>query len=227
MARLGAVGALVGAAASVAAGTVALGAQTASVAVHRCATSSALGGPLARLPARIPISASASVAKQLSAYDDGYLTVLAPSGWQCSAEVGADGSVGFIVAPDVAGPLRAPAISAAYFGTSGEAASYACDLFPAADRWLPLPPCGVRVPRRELVTRTGTTTVAFEDPVGVKGDGEPSGGADPTDGVRVYVAPSAALRGYALGESCALPGSEHALCTVVLDDFRSRNPPRR
>jgi hypothetical protein len=222
----GVISALVVGAAVFAVVTSAAPAATAtSVPVRHCPTSSGAGGPAPSLPRQVVVSAPSASVAGLAAFANGYLTVLAPSGWHCSSQVGGDGSVGMTVAPSGSGTLREPAITAAYFGTSGEAAEYVCDLFAAADGALPVKPCPKHAPTEELITHLNRRTVAFEDPAGVSGDGAPSGGADPANGVRVFVKASASAEGYALGETCTLPETEHALCTVVLDNFLSRNPP--
>lgn len=59
--------------------------------------------------------------------------------------------------------------------------------------------------------------VDFEDPPGVSGDGSPSGGPYPANGVAVLdnsPTPSSAYK-----ETCTLPSSQHALCTAVLNSF--------
>jgi hypothetical protein len=212
-----AVFAVVTSAASAATGT--------SVPVRRCPTSSGASGPAPALPRQVVVSAPSALVDGLTAFANGYLTVLAPSGWHCSSQVGGDGSAGMTVAPPGSGTLREPAITAAYFGTGGEAADYVCDLFAAADGALPVKPCPKHAPAGESITRLNRRTVAFEDPAGVSGDGVPSGGADPANGVRVWVKSSASAEGYGLGETCTLPQAEHSLCTVVLDNFLARNPP--
>jgi hypothetical protein len=57
------------------------------------------------------------------------------------------------------------------------------------------------------------TTAFFEDPIGVSGVGDPSGGPYPANGVVTYNGTSATEA------TCTLPESDHALCTVVLNDF--------
>jgi hypothetical protein len=61
--------------------------------------------------------------------------------------------------------------------------------------------------------------VTFEDPPGVKGDGRPSGGQYPADGVMTYH-PSAQEDG-SWQETCTLPASEKNICTAVLNTFIS------
>ena len=61
---------------------------------------------------------------------------------------------------------------------NGVDASEACTFFPNH----PAPVCH-KAPARERVTRLSPHSVRFEDPPGVKGDGDPSGGQFPADGV--------------------------------------------
>jgi len=80
----------------------------------------------------------------------------------------------------------------------------------------------VELPRRaalaESVEQLGGGVVGFEDPPGVAGDGNPSGGPYPANGVMTYY--SGDQNGSWM-ETCTLPSAEKALCTAVLDNFVS------
>lgn len=187
-------------------------------------------------PARGPVPASATVtvptslARQLAVYADSsdITRVLGPKGWSCTALYGADGSGGVAVyAPGEAVPTRGnpgpqyppssdEAITVSETGGSAtQGAATACPYFAAAaastlsgfGHGCPSPPPG------ETVTRIAADAVAFEDPPGVKGGGNPSGGPYPANGVVTYSA--AAPTTYVA--TCTLPQSQHALCTAVLD----------
>ena len=60
--------------------------------------------------------------------------------------------------------------------------------------------------------------MAFTDPPGIKGTGQPSGGQYPANGVMTYH-PSAQDGSWQ--ETCTLPASEKDVCTVVLNTFVS------
>lgn len=61
--------------------------------------------------------------------------------------------------------------------------------------------------------------IAFEDPPGVHGTGNPSGGQNPANGVVIY---SAGPPDQALVETCTLPNHSHTQCAAVLNDFTAR-----
>ena len=71
--------------------------------------------------------------------------------------------------------------------------------------------------RAEISTTTGSSEVGFEDPAGVAGDGLPSGGQEPANGVMLYMPkqgePAASLA------TCTLPAPQHDVCTAVLNHF--------
>jgi hypothetical protein len=58
--------------------------------------------------------------------------------------------------------------------------------------------------------------VAFEDPPEVAGDGEPSGGRYPANGVMTYY-PNSGFGSWL--DTCTVPTSEKPLCTAALDTF--------
>ncbi len=161
----------------------------------------------------------------LAAYTDrqGYMTIVGPRGWKCSAQYGADGSGGVRVFPP--GPATSAKegvvggeTSACYGCTTGQA----CALFPAAERAFRSgyqEPCPAHRPAREAVTALGPTVVAFEDPPYVKGEGAMSGGAFPANGVMTYV-PGSDYGSYV--ETCTLPDNVHSTRTAILNDFVAR-----
>jgi hypothetical protein len=97
----------------------------------------------------------------------------------------------------------------------------ACRLFPSAAKAYRSSfgqPCPARPPAAETVVPVAAGIVAFEDPPGVKGDGQRSGGQYPAHGVMTYH-PSAS--GGSWQETCTLPSSEKDVCTAVLNAFVS------
>jgi hypothetical protein len=179
-----------------------------------------------RLPAQTELAAPSPLAGGLAVYTDSerYLTVVAPRGWRCSASYGADGSGGLRAVPRgaVAGSsseaIVASETSACYGCTNGQA----CALFPAAAaayRSAYRLPCPARRPARESIVRLSRSLVAFEDPAFVKGEGVPSGGRFPANGVMTYVAGGDRA---SFLETCTLPGALHDVCTAILNDFVAR-----
>jgi hypothetical protein len=199
------------------------GTAPARLAVVVCPTALGISQPgHVRLPATVEL-APAGAGGGLAAYTDvrGWMTVIAPRGWRCSADYGADGSGGVIAFPPGAGAASPRAIiggetSACVGCTLGQA----CPLFrTAAAEQQSLYGLHCSTPRGETVVRLGPTVVAFADPPYVKGDGHPSGGPYPANGVMTYVG----LRGRGSWiETCTLAPSQHHVCTVILDDFVRR-----
>lgn len=219
------------------------GAITEPVTVATCPTTFGLSPTTTTPPATLPVQVPVTLLRQIgsvSLYEDaeGVETVLAPSGWSCSAVVGADGSATLtVVPPSEAGSL--PRSVALPTDTEGMLASetsvcagctweQVCGLFAAQAQQrygTSFGTCAVEPPSAEAVDRLSSTTVGFEDPTGVTGTGALSGGPNPANGVVTFVPtltgrpPPGALSYEA---TCTLPDAQHALCTVVLDDFLAR-----
>jgi len=177
------------------------------------------------------------MAARLSVYTDsqGRMELVGPRGWNCAAFYGADGSGGVAVYPHgqtlprswTAGWPLAPTSAAAVVTGLETSACYtctlaqACRLFPAAATtllsYLGRQACPAR-PAAEKVTTISPGIAGFEDPPGTTGDGVPSGGRYPADGVMSYHAHAAA--GSWL-ETCTLPGSDTAECAAILNAFVS------
>jgi hypothetical protein len=94
-------------------------------------------------------------------------------------------------------------------------------LFPSAARaWHRIygQACPAKRPAAETRVSIAAGIAAFEDPPGVKGDGQPSGGQYAANGVMTYH-PSAPNGSWQA--TCTLPSSEKDVCTEVLDTFVS------
>jgi hypothetical protein len=186
-----------------------------ALAVTHCPTSYGGGNPTPpKIPRRLVVPSA-----RLAFYSNGWITVLAPRGWHCSGGVGSDGNLSLSVLPPYVSQVtpQAAAVTASR-DSSGQAASDACPFFPEFD--YPGLPC-TKIPARERVTRLTARSVAFEDPPRVTGDGWPSGGPYPANGV-VIARESKSQGAGANKETCTLPQSEHALCAAILSDFRRR-----
>lgn len=184
------------------------------------------------LPPSEPIALPSALIGQVAIYSDGQgqVEVLAPYGWSCAAQVGADGSSSTMVYPpgeplsaaDLHTTSRDEAVvgsqtSACYGCTLGQA----CPLFPAAAKAYEATygPCPSTPPPDQSVVQLSATAVAFSDPPGVKGEGVPSGGPYTANGVMTYVNLTNAAPSYL--DTCTLPASQHALCTAALNLFVS------
>ncbi len=173
------------------------------------------------------------LASAVAVYTDarGELRVLGPAGWTCAALLAADGSSAVdAYAPGEPDPGagRSPArsdravVASQTGGCVGCDVVQACPLFPAAAAAAAADqlPCTGR-PAAESVVRLGGTVVGFEDPPGVAGDGVPSGGPYPANGVVTYVDANHSGQYPSYLATCTLPASQHPLCTASLNLFVS------
>ena len=194
--------------------TAAPAASAPAVRVVRCPTSFGIGQRDRRLPSTVAARLSSSRTAGLRFYGNNELLVLAPARWRCSGLIGADGSAGMRITRGE----RTISVQAVPY-TSGVGASEACPLFADAR---PPAPCAQHPPPQEVITRLSATEVAFEDPPGVRGTGQPSGGSLPANGVMLFnPSPSS---GFFYEETCVLPQSQHGECTLLLNDALRRAP---
>ena len=214
------------------AGAIRLTAQAAStgpaVPVTACASSYGAGPPtgLAVLPRSLRPGLPTRVAKELAYYTNDRRTldpVLAPRGWDCQVQVGADGTTGVDVYPPGTSPAPSGAGHEEVQAASGSACqgcvySTVCALVPAAGKQLGFAtlPCAPR-PRGEVVIWISGSpkdnappvhdVIAFEEP-----------GHDPAHGVVLYDYRTG-RGGEASEETCTLPSDQRALCTAIVDNF--------
>jgi serine/threonine protein kinase len=185
--------------------------------------------PLPTLTASVP----ADFVSQLTVYADelGIMDVIAPSGWDCTASFGEDGSGGVSVLPSgevlpesnaLPSDSQDQAIVATQNGGCAGCASYqACTFFASAAQSAPSQ-CNSNPPSEEQVTQLGSNLVAFEDPPNFAGDADPSGGEYPANAVMTYNPGTSGSLTSSWFETCTLPYGQQALCTAVLNDFASR-----
>jgi hypothetical protein len=212
------------------------GPVTVNLPVVSCPTSLGAAHPAVSLPATRPVTVPQTLAGGLAVYADnqGIMALVGPKGWRCAASYGADGSGGVVVYPAgervptawAAGwPLTRTSTEAAIAGQETSACysctlAQACRLFPsAATAWRSAfgTACPARPAAETLLAYDGGI-VSFDDPPGVRGDGLPSGGRYPARSVLTYHpgAPDGSWR-----ETCTLPASYQADCTVALSTFVS------
>ena len=207
---------------------------TASVPVSR--VSDDMGhhtGPAPKtLPSSITLSLPPSLVGEVTDYSDQMkiMQVIGPKDWQCAASYGADGGGGLqVYSPNEEAPSGSAFSNQSAEAVEGHETSVgllnrleqACPLFPSAAVALESEyqlSCSETKPAEEQSTQLSSTVVEFEDPPGVVGDGDPSGGPYPANGVMIYIPGS---DNGSWTETCTLPASEHSLCTLSLNQFVS------
>jgi hypothetical protein len=217
-----------------AAQAITAGSVIASLPVVSCPTSLGVVSPPVSLPASRPVAVPRALATRLAIYadDQGIMELVGPKGWRCTASFGADGSGGIVAYPSGekvpqrwagAWPLARTSADAAIAGLESSACysctlAQACRLFvAAAQAWRSAfgTACPAR-PAAETVVSIGAGIVAFEDPPGVRGDGLPSGGRYPANGVLTYHPRS---EDGSWLETCTLPGGDKDYCTAARNTF--------
>jgi hypothetical protein len=207
----------------------------ASLPVVACPTSYGIqpAPPPKNLPSALQVQVPADLASQVAVYadEDGVMDVVAPTGWNCTASFGADGSGGISVTPSgtvlpqsnalPAGSGVEAIVATQNGGCAGCASYQACPFFTTAAQSGPSP-CNSTPPSEEQVTQLGSNIVGFEDPPGVAGDANPSGGEYPANSVMTYNPGSSGRLTSSWLETCTLPYSQQRLCTAVLNDFAAR-----
>lgn len=212
---------------------------TLALPVVTCPTTFALSTPpstSAPLPTSEEVSVPGILATELAVYSDtdGLMMLLAPKGWTCSAAYGADGGGGVAVYPPGesipqsafgAGWALSPGSSSeAVVGSQTSACQgcemgQACPLFTIASSDYQSSfgrACPKNRPALETVDEITAGVVVFEDPPGVTGDGNPSGGKYSANGVMTYYSKS---DNGSWIDTCTLPEEEKALCKAALNDF--------
>jgi hypothetical protein len=160
----------------------------------------------------------------LVAYSNSDIVLIAPAGMECSGAVGADATTGLSIWPKGArqpGPHDRGAGLTLWYDPdcTGCQAGIACPFFPRFAASLDFP-CSSGVPAGERTVSLGPRVTAFEDPPGVHGSGLPSGGPYAANGV-VGIHSSGGNTSV-FRATCTLPQSQHAVCTVSLNDTISR-----
>jgi hypothetical protein len=191
------------------------------------------------LPTKVQVDLTKAASTQLAFYSDneGLVRVLAPPGWSCSADIGADGSSSVTVSPagqhEASSGALTPGSMAEEINASQTSAcvgcreSQACPLFiSAAKDYLQQyqQNCPSRRPTSESVTTINPHVVDFTDPPGIHGDADPSGGGFPAMGVMTYYDDLTGDGSWT--ETCVLPPTDTALCKAILGNFESRNGKR-
>jgi hypothetical protein len=216
-------------------GAARLAVQTAStgpaVPVIACTSSYGAGPPtgLPVLPRALRPGLPAHVAKMLAYYTDdqrALAPVLAPRGWDCQVQIGADGTVGVDVYPSGTSPTpsgtgHVEVQAASDSACQGCVYSTVCALVPAAGQQLgfAMLPCAPLTRGEAVMWLSGSPkgeppvhdVISFKQP-----------GHDPTRGVVLYDY-LAGRGGEASEETCTLPADQSTICSAVLDAFVAHN----
>jgi hypothetical protein len=194
------------------------------VPVVRCPTVFAIPSEARKPPASVVVLHDPSSTHGLVAYTNTELFLIGPAGMQCSGFLAVDGGTNLFVWPRGAGKPTQHSHSRALSLMVDPAcascrAEDGCPFFPKFAASLSFPCANGRPPEGEGVYALSADATTFEDPPGVAGDGWPSGGPDPANGI-VGVNPSQDSSVYRA--TCTLPQSEHSICTVSLNDVFDR-----
>jgi hypothetical protein len=188
----------------------------------------------ANMPAKVRVDLSSGNSTKLAFYSDneGLIEVMAPTGWNCSALISADGSSSIQVAPlgqanisdESLKGLKAEVITASQTSACvGCRESLACPLFVSAANDYQRAfqkSCPTTKPPSETETRITGNVVEFSDPPGVAGDGSPSGGAYPALGAMTYFDDLSGDGSWT--ETCVLPPKDSSMCKAVIANFVHR-----
>jgi hypothetical protein len=210
-------------------------ARAARIPVVVCPTSFGLPDEsMPPVPSTMTATVSPEVAAQVTFYGNGMRTLLGPKGWICEAAVGADGSSSMTITPPgqptpEGSPLPDHQAVTAFTGGAcvGCIATMACGLFPEAWKLFEYDDlaCPTTTPAGELVTRPMPRLAIFEDPPGVAGTGEPSGGRYRALGLMVFD-PGTGAAGTdqdfpsALKITCTLPDTMAQVCDEIVEGAR-------
>jgi hypothetical protein len=189
----------------------------------------------ADLPANVRVRLAPGYSTKLAVYSDneGVIEVVAPTGWNCTAQIAGDGSSSVQVSPPGQAGISSATLSA---GSTDEVInasqtsacvgcreSLACPLFDSAAnayRSIYQHACPARRPPSEVVTDVSADVVEFTDPPGVRGDAVPSGGEYPALGVMTYHGDK--NNGGSWTETCVLPATHSSMCKAIVANFDAK-----
>ncbi len=209
----------------------ALAAQPVALPQVTCPTEYVPGGVLAPLPSSLPAPASlpAGLALAYYAVANGYLRVLAPTTWKCSALVSEDGGTVLNVWP--LGQQSLTQGGKVGISAENEPACVSC-IYYAVCPLIKVPtlvgdygPCLSPPPSTEQLRRYTPDVLGLLDPPRVSGDALLSGGAYPSSGTLVFhnnFGPQGAGDSNVEEIGCALPASTQNVCALSNKDFLNR-----
>jgi hypothetical protein len=200
--------------------------------------SSSAGVPVVRCPTVEPVVihrvvphilavlGASSSTRGLDAYtNNGFAYLIGPAGMNCWGIQAVDGGSQVVAWPR--GHSK-PTTHARYAGltisldpacVSCKAAD-ACPFFSQFSNGLGFG-CSTGIPAGERVYGLRSNVALFEDPPGIPGDGWPSGGPDPANGL-VGLNTSVSQDPAVFRSTCTLPAVQRWVCTVSLNDVLAR-----
>jgi hypothetical protein len=187
--------------------------------VVRCHTTFGVTPGKLTLPSRVRVyGAAPSAASHLVAYTNTEMFLIGPAGMACSGIVAADGGSQITVwSIGKAAPARHSAGEGLTLTLDPACASCraddACPFFRSFAAGLGFP-CTSGVSAGERVDRLSSQVVYFTDAPGLAGDGWPSGGYFPADGLAGIR--GSATSGTVFRTTCTLPMAKSAVCAISL-----------
>jgi hypothetical protein len=186
------------------------------------------------LPATVHVDLASGYSTKLAFYTDkeGVIEVLAPTGWNCAAGIGADGTSSIDISPPGQAPISGESLSgnplqvitASQTSACVGCREYlACPLFVSAAKDYQRAfqhTCPTTKPPAETETRITGHVVEFSDPPGVAGDGSPSGGVNPALGAMTYFDDVRSDGSWT--ETCVLPPKDTLMCKAIIGNFVHR-----
>jgi hypothetical protein len=176
-------------------------------------------------PHTITVLGRPASTRGLAAYTNAFTYLIGPVGMKCAGVQAVDGGSQVIIWPHrYAKPSlhsRSPGLTISIDPACASCKAYdACPLLPSVASSVGFP-CTTAIPAGERVYVLRTTVVLFEDPPGVAGDGWPSGGPYPANGLVGEITSIPRYPGI-YRSTCTLPASKHAVCTASLNDAIAR-----
>ena len=190
--------------------------------VTACPTSTGTDETPPSPPAEVDVAVAASLVGRLAAFGDGYDLILAPAGWTCEAQIGADGSTSIRAWPPGGG--AAQVTSETNGRCYGCGLVIACSTFAVASEQYAVDfgLCDPQRPPDEVVTAETAELIAFADPPGVAGTGIGSGGAYAASGLVWFTSDGDTI--LASRTTCTLAPADTVLCAPILEFARSLLP---
>jgi len=191
-----------------------------TLATKKCRTSKGLDRPDVPLEAETTVPVSSQGLEGFAAFTNTTGTVLiGPRDWKCDSMVAADGGERIGLTPDGTDPFEEGAeLGVTYqasVGCQGCIADEICTVLPDAPVVIDYANlgtgCNRSKPLKEKLTMIGDLSVLFEDPPGVRGQGDPSGGKVRSIGMLTYSEDRGVQK-----VSCAVPDDLADACPSIV-----------